>query len=400
MAPRVMGEDPAGERRLRVTLFVHDLAGNPVVRAAPLGAALARDHQVEFAGLLLSGDAVYAPYRGRLEARTLRSRGSAPAIALAARRLARPAVGDLVYAFKPLLSSLFPAFLAARRRGVPLLLDVDDDEWEASRVDQAEPGARGVLQRLRDTHALLARAVHPLTRAAAAVTVASRALQRRYGGTLVRHGPDEAEFDPGRGGLRDRGELRRALGLPAGRKLVVFAGRARPHKGWDALVEALARPEAAGWELVAAGVAGAPADHARARLGARLHLLGSVPNASMPALLAACDAAAAPQRDSPFARAQLPAKAVEAMAMALPVVATPVGDLPEILGGGARGWLVPVDDAPALAGALAAIGADPAAAARRGAAARRWFLEEASVAVARERLSAVVREALPARAPR
>jgi len=242
--------------------------------------------------------------------------------------------------------------------------------------------------------------VHPLTRAAAAVTVSSRALQRRYGGTLVRHGPDEAEFDPGRAELTDQGELRRRFGLPPGRRLAVFAGRARPHKGWDALVEALARPEAAGWDLVAAGVAARPAEQARARLGARVHLLDAVPNAAMPALLAACDAAAAPQRDSPFARAQLPAKAVEAMAMALPVVATPVGDLPEILGGGARGWLVPVDDAPALARALAEVAADPEAAARRGAAARRWFLEEASVAVARERLSGPVREALAAGAPR
>src|SRR6185436_19978286 len=115
---------------------------------------------------------------------------------------------------------------------------------------------------------------------------------------------------------------------------------------------------------------------AAARLGGRFHQLGMVANARMPALLAACDAAPVPQRDVPFARAQLPAKVLEAMAMAVPVVATPVGDLPEILGGEARGWPVPADDPAALARALAAIAADPGEAARRAEAGRRWFLAE------------------------
>ena len=113
----------------------------------------------------------------------------------------------------------------------------------------------------------------------------------------------------------------------------------------------------------------------------------------MPALLAACDAAPVPQRDVPFARAQLPAKVLEAMAMAVPVVATSVGDLPEILGGGERGWLVPADDPAAVARAFAEIAADRGEAARRAAAGRRWFLAEASVDAIADRLAPLVAEA-------
>ena len=143
--------------RPRVTLLVHDLAGNAVVRAAPLAAALARDHAVEVVGLLLSGDAVYAPYRHRVPARTIRCGSSLPAVLAAAPKLARLATGDLLYACKPLPSTLLPALLAARRGGRPVLLDVEDDEWASRGVDEPGPGLRGVLRRLADTHRWVAR---------------------------------------------------------------------------------------------------------------------------------------------------------------------------------------------------------------------------------------------------
>lgn len=53
--------------------------------------------------------------------------------------------------------------------------------------------------------------------------------------------------------------------------------------------------------------------------------------------------------------------AVEWMAAGRPLVATRVGCLPEYVADGVTGRLVPPDDAPALADALAALGADPLA---------------------------------------
>ena len=390
-APQAPAAAPRSGPRPRVSLFVHDLAGNPIVRAAPIAAALSAHYDVEVLGLLLSGDAVYAPFRDRFDYRCIRCAPLLPAVLAAAPRLARRATGDVLYACKPLFSTLLPAVLAARRSRAPVLLDVEDDEWHSRSVDDAA-GARGRLRALADTHRLEARLAHPLARRAAAVTVATRVLQARYGGTLLRHGPDEAVFDPARPELRDRAALRRRLGLPAGRRLVLFAGMPRPHKGFDVLVDALALPEAEGWDLVVAG-GRAPEGHASASPATRLHDVGALPNAEMPALLAAVDAVAVPQRDVPFARSQLPAKLLEAMAMGVPAVATRVGDLPEILGE-TRGWVVPAAAPTALARALAAIAADPDEAARRGAAARRWFVAEAGVAAMRARLLPLVEAAL------
>jgi glycosyltransferase involved in cell wall biosynthesis len=374
--------------RPRVTLFVHDLAGNAVVRAAPLAAALSPRFEVVMAGLLLSGPAVYAPYRERFAFRALPVRGGLASVLAAAPRLARAAGGDVLYACKPLLTTLLPAVLAARGR--PLLLDVEDDEW-AERSVEARPGLGGALRRMADTHPLQARAAHLLTGHADAVTVASRALQRRYGGTLLRHGPDEAEFDRARPDLADRDALRRAFGLPPRVPVALFAGRPRPHKGWDVLLDALASRPAAGWHLAAAGDPPGPAfARAAQRLGGRFHFLGAVANDRMPALLAAADAVPVPQRPTAFARAQLPAKLLEALAMEVPVVGTEVGDVPEILGPGLRGWVVPPDDAAALAAALGRIAEDPAEAARRAGEGRRWFVAEASVGALRARLVPLV----------
>lgn len=377
----------------RVSVFVHDLSENAVVRAAPLAAALADDFEVEMLGLLPSGRELYPPYRDRFEFRHVDTGASLGAVMAAGRRLAALATGHLMLSCKPLFTTLWPAVLATReRRGRGLLLDVEDDELSPGAVASGP-----LITRLGDARRRLhARLAHPLTRRADAVTVSTRKLQRRYGGVIVRHGPDEREFDPCRAELQDREALRRRFRLPGSQRLALFAGVPRPHKGWATLLDALDRPGMEGWTLVGAGVPGRPEFEAAAtRLGPRFHFAGMVANADMPALLAACDAVPVPQRPSPFAEGQLPAKALEAMAMRVPVVGTRVGDLPEILGEGERGWLIPPEDPAALAAALIDTERD---AARRTAAARRWFLAEASRAAMRETLLRVVDAVLSARA--
>ena len=75
---------------------------------------------------------------------------------------------------------------------------------------------------------------------------------------------------------------------------------------------------------------------------------------------------------------------LEAMALGLPVVATKVGGLPELVQSGETGWLAPPGNAPALAAALSQLLSDPETRRRFGEAARERAVQEFS-------LSAMVR---------
>ncbi|HYH46766.1 MAG TPA: glycosyltransferase family 4 protein, partial [Thermoanaerobaculia bacterium] len=67
----------------------------------------------------------------------------------------------------------------------------------------------------------------------------------------------------------------------------------------------------------------------------------------------------------------MPLVVLEAMAAGVPVVASRVSGIPEVVVDGETGWLVPKEDPAALAGALAEVLADASEARRRGEAGRR-----------------------------
>ena len=382
----------SGLRRLRISFFVHDLASNPIGRAFPIAQALSRDFDVEILGLLLSGDDVYLPYRHLADYRTIRSSRDVHAVLRAGRALAAQATGDVMYAFKPLLTSFGPALWASGfGRRSPLLLDVEDDEWVPMGTSGVDFLWRDLIRGWRHATAWkYTRLIHPLTACASGVTVASRALQRRYGGERLLHGPDEVAFDPDRADL-ETPECRRAFGLPALGRLALFSGLPQPHKGWDVLLNALTRPEASDWGLVLVGDREHPEfQRAAARLQGRCYRLGYVPYPEQPRLLAAVDAVPVPQLAVRFAQSQVSAKALDALAMRCPLIASRVGDFPEILAADSdepRGWLVEPGDAADLARAFRTVSRDHADARRRTMRGRHWFLREASASAIRERFS-------------
>jgi glycosyltransferase involved in cell wall biosynthesis len=199
-----------------------------------------------------------------------------------------------------------------------------------------------------------------MTSLASAKTVVSSFLQRRYGGTLLRHGADSAVFVPER---FDRRELRDKWGIKHDLRLILFSGTPSPYKGIDDLVEALDLLGFGDVRLLMAG----KGDLSPKVAGKALHL-GFLPHSAMPELLAMADLVVLPQRRHPVAEAQIPAKVFEAMAMAKPVIATAISDLPEILDG--CGVIVPPEDPPRLAAAIDDVLSDDQQAAEMGARAR------------------------------
>src|SRR6185295_15455827 len=95
----------------------------------------------------------------------------------------------------------------------------------------------------------------------------------------------------------------------------------------------------------------------------------------------------------------LPLAVLEAMSCGRPVVATPVGGVPEAVTNGVTGLLVPASDPDALAAAIARLWRDPAFAATIGRAARARVETQFSRAAFIKRIEELYNGLLAARAP-
>lgn len=151
------------------------------------------------------------------------------------------------------------------------------------------------------------------------------------------------------------------------------------YKGHRWLLEALAQSDAGpGLErirldLVGEGALRAQLEALAGRLGLtdRVRFLGSLPEEEVARLLAAADLFVLPSvvaRDGQMDG--VPVALMEALAAGVPVVATRLSGVPELITDGVTGVLVPPADAAGLARALSRVLADPAAAAARAQAGR------------------------------
>jgi glycosyltransferase involved in cell wall biosynthesis len=173
----------------------------------------------------------------------------------------------------------------------------------------------------------------------------------------------------------DRAAARAALGLAPDAFVAAVLGRVSGWKGQDVLVSALGEEPLRGRADAVALVAGAPSRgeerHRRelhalaARLGVADRLYDVGFHEDLDALYGAVDVVVVPSKQpDPLSNA-----AIEASAAGCCVVAAAHGGLPEIVRDGRTGRLVAPRDPAALAGVLAELAADPAQAARLGAAA-------------------------------
>jgi glycosyltransferase involved in cell wall biosynthesis len=162
-----------------------------------------------------------------------------------------------------------------------------------------------------------------------------------------------------------REEARARLGLPADAWVVGWVGRLSPEKGPDLLLDALARVSGLPWTASVLGDgprAGALRIRARGlRIADRVRWHGAVAGAA--ALYPAFDLFVLSSRTE-----GTPMALLEAVAAGVPVVAAAVGGVPHVLDP-AQALLVPPENPAALAAAIAAVHAGPAAAADRARAA-------------------------------
>src|SRR5713226_3015725 len=271
---------------------------------------------------------------------------------------------DLVHTFD-YYTDLF-AIPAARLAGVPVVLgSLRDPLFDRNSVERA---AMALVSRL--AHGIMANS-----------TAAARfAAGSRDNVVVIPNAINPEEFVV----AESREELRTRLRLPGGLLIGVLAVL-RPQKDHPTFLRAasvIAKLEPrAQFVLIGDGQDRKPLEALARQLGIAERVVFAGDQKNVPEWLTALDIAVLPS-----VAESLPNAVLEAMACSLPVVATRVGGVPEVVVDGVTGWLVPPRDPAAMAEKTLALIADPAARRAMGAAGRARIEQEFAIASVKQRL--------------
>jgi glycogen synthase len=265
--------------------------------------------------------------------------------------VARVAGGaDLIHAHQGEDLAVLPlARHAAKTAGVPLIVTVHTSLRHTLRVSDLRSWLLRAAGAPIETHGL--------RHAAAVITLTERA--QRY---LIADGLDPARVhvlpsavagdvtEPGAGPAAEV-----LAGIP--RPLILYLGRLHPQKDVETLIKAMTHMTSRPGTLV---VVGDGPDRARLerlaeRLGlaGRVRFTGFVPHAEVGSVLRQADVMAVPSSYE-----ELGSVVLEALSARVPVVATDIGGIPEVIRHRETGLLVPPRDPATLASAIAEVLAD------------------------------------------
>ncbi|MGZ4945557.1 MAG: glycosyltransferase [Halobacteriota archaeon] len=398
---------------MKIAVLSPDLSHNCLGRAYLLAKVLGRRYDVEVVGPLF-GDEIWQPVAEDTSVPykwTALKQGPSSSWRLKARitlnsylklnDLVKRIDADVVYASKPLFTSFGLGLLKKLREHIPVVLDIDDwqtgfvkgydeNDSDAARNVSSRTSANTELKHIRlfvlsalrlyDYNSPLnARLGEKCTHFANKITVSNTYLRDKFGGEVIYHGRDTNAFDPRR---FERERLRSKYNVGDDDQIVMFLGTPLPYKGVLDVIQSVSSIKRHNVKLFLVGLNNKDpysirvAHTAQRELHERFRGFEQISFARVPELLTIADVVAIPQKRNAASVGQLPAKVFDAMAMAKPVIATNVNDLPMILDG--CGWIVEPGNPGQLAVSIAQVLANPEKANEMGRLARERCIEKYS----------------------
>jgi glycosyltransferase involved in cell wall biosynthesis len=352
-------------RKLPITVLVvtWDIGHNPLGRSFMLAEVLQRvvRHCI-LTGFQFPryGEDVWEPVRnGSMPVLKLPGRNF-PEFLAELRKLSERVRPDVIVACKARFPSVALGMLVSEKWGCPLVVDIDDHELSffndvsplplASVEAMPEGSAKAETEPYGE---LWTRLANSLCNQATEIIVSNPALQQEFGGTVIPHVRDELRFDPA---LFDRCAVRSRYGVPVDAKIVLFFGTPRAHKGIDTIARAVGDLPDATFRLL---VVGSPPDRrVVSRIGelakGRVIFLPNQPFSSIPEIVSMADVVCLPQDEShAVSKFQLPAKAIDAVAMGVPLLVSNTPPLMELVRDGVAELISPATLTSSLLAAAA-----------------------------------------------
>jgi len=332
---------------VKVSVLCFDLSNNSFGRAALLARGLSRFYDVEIVGPSRRGG-VWAPMEHVDIPVKKFTWKRYPAFSCVSQNILEAIDGDVILASKLMPTSFGIGLKKKYSSGKPLIVDIDD--WELGFFYHSGiMGRVGRFLNFSNPNGLpYVWRIERLVEKADAVSVSNRFLQNKFGGTLLPHCRDTSDLDPQK---FNPNMIKEKIGL-AGKKILMFLGTPRPHKGIHDLLTALKLIDDPDLRLAVIGVENEEefTQGIDDLLKSRVVVFPKIPFDKLPEYLSAADILAVPQRKTSDSIGQMPAKIYDAMAMAKPIVATCVSDIPEVLGD--SGYLVDPGEPSQLASAI------------------------------------------------
>jgi glycosyltransferase involved in cell wall biosynthesis len=314
---------------LKISILSYDLSHNCLGRAYLLAKVLQRSYDVEIIGPTF-GDGIWGPVNTD-EFDYVSVPGECyPKFIPSINKMLNYIDGDVIYAIKPKPTSYGIGLIKKMSAKTPLVLDVDDWEVGFSSNSKFQFIKKSCLSIRGPNGLLYTYLMEKLSGLADDVTVSSTFLQNKFGGIIVPHGRDTDTFDP----KKFDGDLIRSKYGFSDEKIIMFFGTPRPHKGLEEIIHAMKLIKRKDLKLVIVGANDDQYTRNLKNLGSDIiHMYGMKPFSKVPEFLSMANMIVLPQRNNSSAVGQIPAKVFDAMAMAKPIIATRVSDLPIILDG-------------------------------------------------------------------
>ena len=350
---------------MKISILCFDLSSNAFGRAWLLAQTLSRAYDVEIIGASRKGG-IWAPMSDSKIPVKEFMWDRYPKFSRIKKNILDAIDGDLILASKLMPTSFGIGLQKKYSSGKPLIVDIDD--WELGFFYHSGFWGRvGRFLNFSNPNGLpYVWRMERLVGEADAVSVSNRFLQKKFKGVLLPHCRDTSVLDPQK---FNPDEIKERIGLPD-KKVVMFLGTPRPHKGIDDLLIALKQINIPGLRLVIIG-----AENQQEFLKGvdqsirdRVVVLSKIPFQKLPEFLSAADIVAIPQRQTSDSVGQIPARLFDAMSMAKPIIATRVSDIPEVLED--CGYLVDPSEPSQLADCIQYILSHPGEAKAKGYAAR------------------------------